>query len=167
MKLLIEVQRVQVPFGQRLASRPIASVAIHQVTGGCEAYTARKQAVKIQLRKLSIVAMPTLLVWRKAASGRPIQRGRTGIAGVPSSGHASKGISQEPRRAPRLLLNMGGTVGQGKPEANGKDGRAVLRTHSTCEGGEPQGSRKGRPRNPLEGRGEQADVSGEGNIDET
>ncbi len=76
--------------------------------------------------KLSIVAMPTLLVWRKAASGRPILQGRTGIAGVPSSGHASKGISQEPRRAPRLLLNMGGTVGQGKPEANGKDGRAVL-----------------------------------------
>jgi hypothetical protein len=126
VKLLIKVQRVQVPFGQRLASGPIASVAIYQVTEGCEAYTARKQAVKNQLRKLLIVAMPTLLVWRKAASGRPILQGRTGIAGVPSWGHAPKGISQEPRRAPRLLLNMGGTIGQGKPEANGKDGRAVL-----------------------------------------
>jgi hypothetical protein len=34
------------------ASRPVASVTIHRVTGGCEAYTAKKQAVKIQLRKL-------------------------------------------------------------------------------------------------------------------
>ncbi len=31
--------------------------------------------------------------------------------------------------------------------------RAVVPPHSTCEGGEPQGSRKGRPRYPLEGRG--------------
>jgi hypothetical protein len=38
-------------------------------------------------------------------------------------------------------------------------GRAVLRTHSTDEGGEPQGFRKERPRYPLEGRGEQADES--------
>jgi hypothetical protein len=35
------------------------------------------------------------------------------------------------------------------------------RMHSTGEGGEPQGSRKGRPRNPLEGRGEQAHESAE------
>jgi hypothetical protein len=47
------------------------------------------------------------------------------------------------------------------------DGRAVLRTHSTDEGGEPQGSRKGRPRNPLEGRGEQAYVSVERRHSET
>src|ERR1700730_16387970 len=44
---------------------------------------------------------------------------------------------------------------------------AVLRHRSTCEGGEPQGFRKERPRYPLEGRGEQADVSAEGNIGET
>ena len=37
----------------------------------------------------------------------------------------------------------------------------------TCEGGEPQGFRKERPRYPLEGRGEQGDVSVEGNISET
>jgi hypothetical protein len=123
--------------------------------------------VKIQLRKPSIVAMPTPLVRRKAVLGRPLLQGRAGVAGVPSSGHAFKGIPQEPRRAPHPLLIMGGTVDQGKPKVNGKDGRAVLRTHSTCEGGEPQGSRKGRPRNPLEGRGEQADVSAEGNIGET
>lgn len=167
MKPLIGIQRVRVPPDQRLAIRSVASVATHRATDGCEAYTARKQAVKIQLRKLSIVAMPTPLVGRKAASGRPRLRGRTGIAGVRSSGHASKGIPQEPRRALHPLLTMGGTVGQGKPEVSGKDGRAVLRAHSTSEGGKPQGSREGRPRNPLEGRGEQADVSAEGNIGET
>jgi hypothetical protein len=48
------------------------------------------------------------------------------------------------------------------PRATGGAGagrRAVLRVHSTDEGGEPQGSRKGRPRYPLEGRDEQVDVS--------
>jgi hypothetical protein len=45
--------------------------------------------------------------------------------------------------------------------------RAVLRTHSTDESGEPQGFRKERPRYPLAGRGKQADVSAEGNIDGT
>jgi hypothetical protein len=62
---------------------------------------------------------------------------------------------------------MGGTGRQGKPEATGTDGGAVLRTRSTCEGGEPQGIRKERPRYPLEGRGKQADASAEGNIGET
>jgi hypothetical protein len=46
---------------------------------------------------------------------------------------------------------------QGQPEVAVTDSSAVLRTHSTCEGGEPQGSRKGRPGYPLEGRGEQMD----------
>jgi RNA-directed DNA polymerase len=44
------------------------------------------------------------------------------------------------------------------------DGRAVLRPHSTEEGGEPQGSRKGRPRHPLEGRGKQATHLSKGDI---
>jgi hypothetical protein len=35
-------------------------------------------------------------------------RGRAGIAGVPSSGHASKGISQEPKRALHPLLITAG-----------------------------------------------------------
>jgi hypothetical protein len=47
------------PIRSKLASRPVASVAIHRATGGCEAYTARKQAVKIQLRNLLTIAMPT------------------------------------------------------------------------------------------------------------
>jgi hypothetical protein len=56
---------------------------------------------------------------------------------------------------------------KGRPEGTRKDGRAVLQPHTTDEGGEPQGFRKGRPRNPLEGRGKQAYVSVEGNITET
>ncbi len=61
----------------------------------------------------------------------------------------------------------------GKTDAKGDrrrpwmDGGAVLRPRSTSEGGEPQGFRKKRPRNPLEGRGKQGDVSVEGNISET
>ena len=47
--------------------------------------------------------MPTPLGERKAVSGRPLWQGRSGVAGVPSSGHASKGILQEPKRAPHLL----------------------------------------------------------------
>ena len=78
-----------------------------------------------------------------------------------------KGFPGNPGELPHLLLTMGGTDRQGKPEATGKDGRAVLRPRSTGEGGEPQGFRKERPRDPLEGRGKQADVSAEGNIGET
>ena len=45
--------------------------------------------------------------------------------------------------------------------------QARLLRPDTCEGGEPQGFRKERPRYPPEGRGEQVDVSAEGNIGET
>src|SRR5262249_29158585 len=43
VKLLKEVQPVKVRSGQSLAGRPVASVASRRATGGCEAYTARKQ----------------------------------------------------------------------------------------------------------------------------
>ena len=48
---------------------------------------------------------------------------------------------------------------QGRPEVPGTDRRAVLELHSTCEGGEPQGSGNERPRYPLEGRENRAEVS--------
>jgi hypothetical protein len=142
-----------------VAGRPVASVAIRRATGGCEAYTARKQAVMNSAPKLSIVAMPTPLTRRKAASGQPLLRGWPGVAGVSSTGHASKGISREPRRAPCLCRRMGvgpaqpeldqvpgdegtpqgkrtnprraETCCQGRPEATATGRRAVLRTHST------------------------------------
>ena len=44
---------------------------------------------------------------------------------------------------------------EGRPKEARTDLGAVLQPHSTDEGGEPQGSRKGRPRYPLEGRGKQ------------
>jgi hypothetical protein len=178
-----------------VAGGPVASVAIRRVTGGCEAYTARKQAVMNSAPKSSIVAMPTPLTRRKAASGQPLLRGWFGVAGVSSTGHVSKGISREPRRAPCLcrILGVGPaqpkldqvpgdegtpcgkqtnprrakTCCQGRPEAAVTGRRAVLRTHITDEGGEPQGSRKGRPRYPLEGRGEQVDASAQSHIAET
>jgi hypothetical protein len=46
--------------------RSVASVAIHRVTDGCEAYTARKQAVRINT-EIDHVPMPTLSQRRKAA----------------------------------------------------------------------------------------------------
>jgi hypothetical protein len=49
----------------------------------------------------------------------------------------------------------------------GMDAEQSYKPICTWEGGEPQGSRKGRPRHPLEGRGEQTGVSVEGNISET
>jgi hypothetical protein len=49
---------------------------------------------------------------------------------------------------------------KGRPEEAWTDLGAVLQPHSTDEGGEPQGSRKGRPRYPLEGRGKQTYESG-------
>ena len=169
-----------------VAGGPVTSVAIRRVTGGCEAYTVSKQAVRIS-SEIAHIAMPTPLTRRKAASEPPLCEVMLGVAGVSSPGHAYQGISREPRRALCLSRHVGlvppnpktpgsrraraASVeseqaldarvigGQGKPEAAMNGTREVLRAHSTDEGGEPQGSRKGRPRYPLEGRGEQVDVS--------
>ena len=123
-----------------------------------------------------------------------VMRGVSGIAGVASPGHAYKGISREPRRA--SCFSVVWAFGGAQPKATwfpegegclrekrttlkrsllspretggaGKGSEAVLRCHSTDEGGEPQGSRKGRPRYPLEGRAEQVDVSTRDRMHET
>jgi hypothetical protein len=78
---------------------------------------------------------------------------------VPGDEGNPHGKRTSPRRAE--------TCCQGRPEATATGRRAVLRTHSTDEGGEPQGSRKGRPRYPLEGRGEQVDASAQCHMAET
>src|SRR6266566_4434142 len=118
--------------------------------------------------KSFIVAMPTLLVERKAASGYDRNcEGRPGIAGVPSSGMFPKGFPMNPGELPISARKSGKTAAKGNRRRSRTDGRAVLRPYSTCEGGDPQGFRKERPRYPLEGRGEQGDVSVEGNISET
>ena len=67
----------------------------------------------------------------------------------------------------KQILDVAVSRRQGRPEAAGMDRRVVLEPHSTCEGGEPQGSRKGRPGYPLEGRGNQADVSKQKRIAKT
>ena len=107
---MVRAPRLYPDPGQSRAGRPVASVVIHRVTGGCEAYTARKQAVKIQLRGCEADAVDeaegSIGTTDKARSHR--------LAGVPSSGHASKGISQKPRRALHLLLTMGGTGFHGR-----------------------------------------------------
>jgi hypothetical protein len=71
---------------------------------GVEAYTVRMRAVRIQLRNRFIVAMPTLLAWRKAVSVRIVDARGHRVAGVYSPGHAFRGASQEPRRALYLFV---------------------------------------------------------------
>ena len=176
-----------------VAGRPVASVAIRRVTGGCEAYTVSKQVTMVQPRNRPNCDADAVL--RAEGSIRHTdRRGVAGIAGVASAGHAYQGTSREPRRAPcfSVIWALGDAQpkdtwsprGEGcprekrmtlersllRPRATGGAGtgrRAVLRFHSTDEGGEPQGSRKGRPRYPLEGRDEQVDVSAQHNMHET
>jgi len=95
---------------------------------------------------------------------RPLLRGRAGIGGVPSPGQAPQGWPRNRRELPisshtrRTASGLGREVRatEGRPEEARRDGRAVLQPHTTDEGGELQGSRKGRPQGPLEGRGKQA-----------
>ena len=143
--------------------------------------------MSIQLRNLCLFAMPTPSVQRKAVSRGTDSARFTAVAGVFSPWHVFTETSREPRRAPCLFAQRGVvhpvqnrtrsaaaaggrrqkrrtsaakvTGRQGKPEAAAIGRRAVLRTHSTYEGGEPQGSGNGRPRYPLKGRGKQVDVS--------
>ena len=162
-----------------VAGRPAASVAIRRVTGGCEAYTASKQAMRIQLRNRPHCDADAV----RSAEGSiryAVMRGVAGIAGVASPRHAYQGISREPRRAPCLSAYLGSGAAQPKdtwsPEGEGclrekrttlersllrpretggagKGRRAVLRFHSTDEGGEPQGSREGAATIPTGGKG--------------
>ena len=194
VKLLREVQPVKVRSGQSLSRQAGSECCISSGDRRDEAYTARKQAARVQLRHRFIIATPTPLAWRKAASGRTDTARLSGVAGVPSPGHAFKWTSREPRRAPYLSRpgesvqpdpngtrsqgNEGvprgakrpstrSTCCQGRPEAAGTGRRAVVRTHSTREGGEPQGLGKGRERYPVEGRGEQVDASTKPHMRET
>ena len=77
-----------------------------------------------------------------------------------SPGHASTGASQEPRRALLLLRQSGDEVpdDQGRPEAFGMGGEQSYEPIVPMKVGNREGSGNGRPRDPPEGRGEQADV---------
>jgi hypothetical protein len=82
-----------------VAGRPVASVAIRWVTGGCEAYIASKQAARDELRNRPHCDADAVL----SAEGSiryAVMRGMAGIAGVASPRHAYQGTFREPRRAP-------------------------------------------------------------------
>lgn len=140
--------------------------------------------MRIELRNFLLLRMPTASNGWKAVSGSSEKARRAGVAGVEDQGMLSQGspvnpgelaISSEACASVPRIRNGTRSVGlvgrarrsectltevncrQGQPEATVMDSPAVLRTHSTREGGEPQGSRKGRPGYPLEGRGKQMD----------
>lgn len=95
--------------------------------------------------------------------GSPVNPGELTIpsklcAPVPRIRSGTRSVEREGRvhRSEDALIEV--SRRQGKPEVADTDSTAVLRTHSTCEGGEPQGfQRWKRPGHPLEGRGEQMD----------
>jgi hypothetical protein len=162
-----------------VAGGPVVSVAIRWVTGGCEAYTVSKQVAMVQPRNRPNCDADAVLsaegsIWRTA------MRGALRIAGVASTRHAYKGTFREPRRAPcfSAIWAPGGAQpkdtrspgGEGCPREKrttlkrsllwpretggaGKGRRAVLRFHSTDEGGEPQGSREGAATASAGGKG--------------
>ncbi len=105
---------------------------------------------------------------------RPLLRGRAGVAGVPSPGHASQGIAQEPKRAPHLLphqeerlLHREVRDPKGQPEGHGEMAEQSYDPIVPVKVGNRRASARKRPRYPPEGRGEQAHASVEGNIIET
>jgi hypothetical protein len=135
--------------------------------------------------EIDLIAMPTPCCRRKAESGAPLGEVRSGSPESLARGMLTKGLSVNPGELPASpQAGLGAAQpkdtrspgGEGCPREKrttlkrslllpretggaGTGRRAVLRFHSTDEGGEPQGSRKGRPRYPLEGRDEQVDAS--------
>jgi hypothetical protein len=95
---------------------------------------------------------------------RPLLRGRADSPGSLAQGMLHRDGPETEESSPSPLtpggtpLEMGREVRatKGRPEEARRDAGAVLQPYSTNEGGEPQGSRTGRPRNPREGRGKQA-----------
>jgi hypothetical protein len=94
------------------------------------------------------------------SKGSPVNPGELTIssrscAGVARIRSGTRPTGQEGSAHGSEYALIEGSCRQGQPEATVIDSPAVLRTHSTDESGEPQGSRKGRPGHPPEGRGEQ------------
>src|SRR5215471_11362759 len=75
VKPLKEVQPVKVRSDQSLSGQVGSECCISSGDWRDEAYTARKQAARVQLRNRFVIATPTPLAWRKAAPGQPIVRG--------------------------------------------------------------------------------------------
>ena len=144
--------------------------------------------------EIGLIVMPTPYCWRKAASDAPLCEVCSGspeslargmlIKGLPvnpgelpASPHRWAPVAPNPKtpglRGARVAParserpSSGVSCGQGQTGGAGKGRRAVLRNHSTDEGEEPQGSRKGRPRYSMEGRVEQVDVSARCRMHET
>ena len=108
-----------------VAGRPAASVAIRRVTGGCEAYTARKQAARVQLRKRLVVANADAVSLSEGSMRHTDNARLAVIAGVPSPGHAFKETPREPRRAPYLSRNMGVSVQPNPNRTRSRRGREL------------------------------------------
>jgi hypothetical protein len=154
-----------------VAGGPVASVAIRRVTGGCRSVHSEKAGRECSAPKTFCRCDADAVSLAEGCIRYTDMRGASGVAGVPSPGHAFKETSRERRRAhdlcrtqlgmgsPRLkrtrpaeaarmpserseqILDVAVSRRQGRPEAAGTDRRAVLEPHSTYEGGEPQGSR--------------------------
>ena len=170
-----------------VASRPVARVAPASGDRWGEAYTARKRAARIQLRNRFAVSVPTLLAWRKAASGRALGEFAPGPTESLARGTLSKGF---PRNLGELPISSrargvvhptqtnraqgvgcapaGSEVrhstaevagGQGRPEAPGTGREQSYEPIVPMKVGKRRASVTGRPRDPPEGRGKQADVS--------
>jgi hypothetical protein len=104
--------------------------------------------------EMLIIVVPTPSAERKAVSGS--DRYCEVVQEPPESlarGMFPKGLSRNRRELPISSPKRRGTRLQGSTGGVADGSGAVVETHNTDEGGEPQGSRKGRPRDPLEGRG--------------
>ena len=129
--------------------------------------------------EIDLIAMPTPCCRRKAASGAPLCEGCSGSpeslargmltkgfpvnpGELPASPHIWAQVSPNPKtpglRGVRVAPvrserpSSGVSCDQGNGGA-GKGRRAVLRFHSTDEGGEPQGSREGAATISTGGKG--------------
>ena len=169
-----------------VAGRPVASVAPASGDRWGEAYTARKRAARIQLRNRFVVSVPTLLAWRKAASGRALGEFAPGPTESLARGTLSKGFSRNLGELPISSREPGmvhptqrtrpwgygcapaGSEGRhptaevpgrrGRPEVAGTGREQSYDPIVPMKVGKRRASAKGRPRYPLEGRGKQADV---------
>jgi hypothetical protein len=112
-----------------VAGGPVASVAIRRVTGGCEAYTVSKQAVRIS-SEIGLDRDADVLLITEGSIRCTGMRGAAGIAGVASPGHAYKGISREPRRA--RCFSVDWAIGGAQPKDTwSPEGEGCLREKRT------------------------------------
>ena len=114
-----------------VAGGPVASVAIRRVTGGCRSVHSEEAGREYSAPKTLYRCDADAVSLAEGCIRNTDMRGVSGVAGVPSPGHAFKETSRERRRTHDLCRNETGVVHPDSNEPGCWKWRGCLPTEQT------------------------------------